>query len=133
MQSVQYIVYYWKLSPLLSLISAGVDPSLQIDNRIQASSQAALPGSKHNKSRVPNTRDERFRSGNHLFTLSVSFKGPVLFLMMLLNCVWTSSLRFAHRSCPSSFGQVQREEDAHALQETLCASSVLGRDMHPTR
>lgn len=45
-------------------LSAGVDPSLQIDNRIQGSSQAALPSSKHNKSRAANTRDERFRSGN---------------------------------------------------------------------
>lgn len=45
---------------------AGVDPSLQIDNRIQGSSQAVLPSSKHNKSRAANTRDERFRSGNLL-------------------------------------------------------------------
>ncbi|XP_076026177.1 disco-interacting protein 2 homolog A-like isoform X7 [Genypterus blacodes] len=52
------------LAPYIPQIQ-GVDPSLQIDNRIQASSQAALPGSKHNKSRVPNTRDERFRSDLH--------------------------------------------------------------------
>lgn len=46
-----------------SVLSAGVDPSLQIDNRIQASSQVVLPVSKHNKSRAGNARDERFRSG----------------------------------------------------------------------
>uniref|UniRef100_A0A7N6FIS4 DMAP1-binding domain-containing protein n=1 Tax=Anabas testudineus TaxID=64144 RepID=A0A7N6FIS4_ANATE len=50
---------------LWSCLSAGVDPSLQIDNRIQASSQALLPGSKHNKTRAANTRDERFRSDLH--------------------------------------------------------------------
>uniref|UniRef100_A0A667XZC1 Disco interacting A n=1 Tax=Myripristis murdjan TaxID=586833 RepID=A0A667XZC1_9TELE len=52
------------LAPYIPQIQ-GVDPSLQIDNRIQASSQAALPGSKHNKSRAANTRDERFRSDLH--------------------------------------------------------------------
>ncbi|MEQ2258556.1 Disco-interacting protein 2 A, partial [Xenotaenia resolanae] len=41
-----------------------VDPSLQIDNRIQSSSQA-VPVSKHNKSRTGNARDERFRSDLH--------------------------------------------------------------------
>uniref|UniRef100_A0A8C3AXR0 Disco interacting A n=1 Tax=Cyclopterus lumpus TaxID=8103 RepID=A0A8C3AXR0_CYCLU len=46
-------------------VSLGVDPSLQIDNRIQASSQSVLPGSKHNRSRAANTRDERFRSDLH--------------------------------------------------------------------
>ncbi|XP_056244603.1 disco-interacting protein 2 homolog A isoform X9 [Seriola aureovittata] len=50
------------LAPYIPQIQ-GVDPSLQIDNRIQA--QAVLPGSKHNKSRVANTRDERFRSDLH--------------------------------------------------------------------
>lgn len=49
-----------------SRLCAGVDPSLQIDNRIQGSTQAVLPSSKHNKSRAANTRDERFRSGNLL-------------------------------------------------------------------
>uniref|UniRef100_A0A674A2X0 Disco interacting A n=1 Tax=Salmo trutta TaxID=8032 RepID=A0A674A2X0_SALTR len=43
----------------------GVEPSLQKDNRIQSLSQAAPPGSKHNKSRATNTRDERFRSDLH--------------------------------------------------------------------
>uniref|UniRef100_A0A7N8WSL5 Disco-interacting protein 2 homolog A n=1 Tax=Mastacembelus armatus TaxID=205130 RepID=A0A7N8WSL5_9TELE len=52
------------LAPYIPQIQ-GVDPSLQIDNRIQGSSQAVLPGSKHNKSRAPNTRDERFRSDLH--------------------------------------------------------------------
>ncbi|XP_029968354.1 disco-interacting protein 2 homolog A isoform X9 [Salarias fasciatus] len=52
------------LAPYIPQIQ-GVDPSLQIDNRIQASSQAVLPGSKHNKSRAANTRDERFRSDLH--------------------------------------------------------------------
>uniref|UniRef100_A0AAQ6AHF3 DMAP1-binding domain-containing protein n=1 Tax=Amphiprion ocellaris TaxID=80972 RepID=A0AAQ6AHF3_AMPOC len=52
------------LAPYIPQIQ-GVDPSLQIDNRIQASSQAILPGSKHNKSRAANTRDERFRSDLH--------------------------------------------------------------------
>uniref|UniRef100_A0A674MTF3 Disco interacting A n=1 Tax=Takifugu rubripes TaxID=31033 RepID=A0A674MTF3_TAKRU len=52
------------LAPYLPQIE-GVDPSLQIDNRIQASSQALLPGAKHNKSRAGNTRDERFRSDLH--------------------------------------------------------------------
>ncbi|XP_034429883.1 disco-interacting protein 2 homolog A isoform X13 [Hippoglossus hippoglossus] len=51
------------LAPYIPQIQ-GVDPSLQIDNRIQASSQAVLPGSKH-KSRAANTRDERFRSDLH--------------------------------------------------------------------
>lgn len=49
-----------------------MDPSLQIDNRIQGSSQAVLPSSKQNKSRAANTRDERFRSGHLLvYTLLV--------------------------------------------------------------
>ncbi|XP_065817894.1 disco-interacting protein 2 homolog A isoform X6 [Labrus bergylta] len=52
------------LAPYIPQIQ-GVDPSLQIDNRIQSSSQAVLPGSKHNKSRAANTRDERFRSDLH--------------------------------------------------------------------
>uniref|UniRef100_A0AAQ4P9C2 DMAP1-binding domain-containing protein n=1 Tax=Gasterosteus aculeatus aculeatus TaxID=481459 RepID=A0AAQ4P9C2_GASAC len=39
--------------------------ALLSQNRIQASSQAVLPGSKHNKSRAANTRDERFRSDLH--------------------------------------------------------------------
>uniref|UniRef100_A0A8D3CJI8 DMAP1-binding domain-containing protein n=1 Tax=Scophthalmus maximus TaxID=52904 RepID=A0A8D3CJI8_SCOMX len=52
------------LAPYIPQIQ-GVDPSLQIDNRIQASTQAVLPGSKHNKSRAANTRDERFRSDLH--------------------------------------------------------------------
>ncbi|XP_067371653.1 disco-interacting protein 2 homolog A isoform X19 [Channa argus] len=52
------------LAPYIPQIQ-GVDPSLQIDNRIQASSQSVLPGSKHNKTRPANTRDERFRSDLH--------------------------------------------------------------------
>ncbi|KAF3843036.1 hypothetical protein F7725_001885 [Dissostichus mawsoni] len=52
------------LAPYIPQIQ-GVDPSLQIDNRIQASSQAVLSGSKHHKSRTANTRDERFRSDLH--------------------------------------------------------------------
>uniref|UniRef100_A0A669B3B3 Disco interacting A n=1 Tax=Oreochromis niloticus TaxID=8128 RepID=A0A669B3B3_ORENI len=52
------------LAPYIPQIQ-GVDPSLQIDNRIQASSQVALQGSKSNKSRAANTRDERFRSDLH--------------------------------------------------------------------
>ncbi|XP_034041803.1 disco-interacting protein 2 homolog A isoform X6 [Thalassophryne amazonica] len=52
------------LAPYIPQIQ-GVDPSLQIDNRIQTSSQAIVPSSKHNKSRVANTRDERFRSDLH--------------------------------------------------------------------
>ncbi|KAL0985695.1 hypothetical protein UPYG_G00160630 [Umbra pygmaea] len=43
----------------------GVDPSLQVDNRTQLSSQTAPTGSKHNKTRAANTRDERFRSDLH--------------------------------------------------------------------
>ncbi|XP_024863453.1 disco-interacting protein 2 homolog A isoform X9 [Kryptolebias marmoratus] len=52
------------LAPYIPQIQ-GVDPSLQIDNRIQASSQAVLPVSKQNKSRAANARDERFRSDLH--------------------------------------------------------------------
>ncbi|KAM4732010.1 disco-interacting protein 2 homolog A isoform 9-T9 [Anableps anableps] len=52
------------LAPYIPQIQ-GVDPSLQIDNRIQASSQSVLPVSKHNKSRAGNARDERFRSDLH--------------------------------------------------------------------
>ncbi|XP_054602999.1 disco-interacting protein 2 homolog A isoform X11 [Nothobranchius furzeri] len=52
------------LAPYIPQIQ-GVDPSLQIDNRIQTSSQAVLPVSKHNKSRANNARDERFRSDLH--------------------------------------------------------------------
>ncbi|MEQ2157360.1 Disco-interacting protein 2 A, partial [Goodea atripinnis] len=51
------------LAPYIPQIQ-GVDPSLQIDNRIQSSSQA-VPVSKHNKSRTGNARDERFRSDLH--------------------------------------------------------------------
>ncbi|XP_047671025.1 disco-interacting protein 2 homolog A isoform X2 [Tachysurus fulvidraco] len=40
----------------------GVDPSLQTDPRISASSQAAPLTSKHNKPKAANSRDERFRS-----------------------------------------------------------------------
>ncbi|XP_060732978.1 disco-interacting protein 2 homolog A isoform X3 [Tachysurus vachellii] len=43
----------------------GVDPSLQTDPRISASSQAAPLTSKHNKPRAANSRDERFRSDLH--------------------------------------------------------------------
>lgn len=123
-----------------SCLCAGVDPSLQIDNRIQGSSQAALPSSKHNKSRAPNTRDERFRSGNlHVYALCAQ---AVFFLLnktkrvccLSLNlCLVHMSLRFAHRSRPSSFGKVQREEDANALQEALCVSSVFRGGMHSAR
>ncbi|KAM8856978.1 disco-interacting protein 2 homolog A isoform 5-T5 [Synchiropus picturatus] len=52
------------LAPYIPQIQ-GVDPSLQIDNRIQVSSQAGLPVPKNNKSRAANTRDERFRSDLH--------------------------------------------------------------------
>ncbi|CAG09279.1 unnamed protein product, partial [Tetraodon nigroviridis] len=52
------------LAPYLPQIE-GVDPSLQIDNRIEASSQALHPAAKHHKSRAGNTRDERFRSDLH--------------------------------------------------------------------
>lgn len=58
----------------LSSPSTGVDPSLQIENRIQASSQAVLSGSKHHKSRAANTRDERFRSGKHVSILTDHFE-----------------------------------------------------------
>ncbi|XP_031661348.1 disco-interacting protein 2 homolog A isoform X1 [Oncorhynchus kisutch] len=51
------------LAPYIPPIQ-GVEPSLQKENRIQMS-QAAPPGSKHNKSRATNTRDERFRSDLH--------------------------------------------------------------------
>lgn len=68
------------MSVLVSFFFAGVDPSLQIDNRIEASSQALHPGAKHNKSRAGNTRDERFRSGNHV-------------------CMLTKSLYCVHNSC----------------------------------
>uniref|UniRef100_A0A672RDF2 Disco interacting A n=1 Tax=Sinocyclocheilus grahami TaxID=75366 RepID=A0A672RDF2_SINGR len=47
------------------VLCAGVDPSLQIEHRIQTSSQVAPPGSKQNKPRVANSRDERFRSDLH--------------------------------------------------------------------
>uniref|UniRef100_A0AAY4EH73 DMAP1-binding domain-containing protein n=1 Tax=Denticeps clupeoides TaxID=299321 RepID=A0AAY4EH73_9TELE len=50
---------------LLTLFCLGVDPSLQLEHRIQTSSQAAPVGSKQNKSRAPNARDERFRSDLH--------------------------------------------------------------------
>ncbi|KAK3542866.1 hypothetical protein QTP70_006123 [Hemibagrus guttatus] len=43
----------------------GVDPSLQTEPRISASSQAAPLTSKHNKPRAGNSRDERFRSDLH--------------------------------------------------------------------
>ncbi|XP_036395967.1 disco-interacting protein 2 homolog A isoform X3 [Megalops cyprinoides] len=42
----------------------GVDPSLQVDNRVQ-SSQAAQAVSKQHKTRAANSRDERFRSDLH--------------------------------------------------------------------
>lgn len=115
-----------------SCLSAGVDPSLQIDNRIQVSSQAVLPGSKHNKSRAANARDERFRSGNHTGVHTTwEFLKPC---SLLLCCCWSVCvLRFAHRSRPCSFGKVQREEDANALQETICVSSVFCWGMHPAR
>ncbi|XP_016424088.1 disco-interacting protein 2 homolog A-like isoform X3 [Sinocyclocheilus rhinocerous] len=52
------------LAPYIPQIQ-GVDPSLQIEHRIQTSSQVAPPGSKQNKPRVANSRDERFRSDLH--------------------------------------------------------------------
>ncbi|XP_029113619.1 disco-interacting protein 2 homolog A isoform X1 [Scleropages formosus] len=52
------------LAPYIPQIQ-GVDPSLQIENRIQTSSQAGLASSKQNKSRPNNSRDERFRSDLH--------------------------------------------------------------------
>ncbi|KAG7466928.1 hypothetical protein MATL_G00147670 [Megalops atlanticus] len=42
----------------------GVDPSLQVDTRVQ-SSQAAQAASKQHKTRAANSRDERFRSDLH--------------------------------------------------------------------
>lgn len=72
---------------LLSCLCAGVDPSLQIDNRIQASSQAVPPGSRHNKTRAANTRDERFRSGNLVSILPKFFKYLVHFSKLWLNCI----------------------------------------------
>uniref|UniRef100_A0A8C9TMT2 Disco interacting A n=1 Tax=Scleropages formosus TaxID=113540 RepID=A0A8C9TMT2_SCLFO len=53
------------LSCYLPTCLLGVDPSLQIENRIQTSSQAGLASSKQNKSRPNNSRDERFRSDLH--------------------------------------------------------------------
>lgn len=64
--------------------------------------------------------------------LPKSFLSLVPFFYAVANlcrCV----LRFAHRSRPSSFGKVQREEDANALQETICVSSVFCWGMHPAR
>ncbi|XP_026128383.1 disco-interacting protein 2 homolog A isoform X4 [Carassius auratus] len=52
------------LAPYIPQIQ-GVDPSLQIEHRIQTSSQVAPPGSKQNKPRVANSRDECFRSDLH--------------------------------------------------------------------
>ncbi|RXM98401.1 Disco-interacting protein 2-like A, partial [Acipenser ruthenus] len=46
-------------------VFTGVDPSLQIENRIQGSSQPAPAVSKQQKSRSSNSRDERFRSDVH--------------------------------------------------------------------
>ncbi|NXL67332.1 DIP2A protein, partial [Chordeiles acutipennis] len=44
---------------------SGVDPSLQTENRVPGSSQAAAAVSKQPKSRSTNSRDERFRSDVH--------------------------------------------------------------------
>ncbi|XP_058247389.1 disco-interacting protein 2 homolog A isoform X3 [Hemibagrus wyckioides] len=52
------------LAPYIPQIQ-GVDPSLQTEPRISASSQAAPLTSKHNKPRAANSRDERFRSDLH--------------------------------------------------------------------
>ncbi|XP_058889422.1 disco-interacting protein 2 homolog A-like isoform X5 [Acipenser ruthenus] len=52
------------LAPYIPQIQ-GVDPSLQIENRIQGSSQPAPAVSKQQKSRSSNSRDERFRSDVH--------------------------------------------------------------------
>ncbi|XP_033865952.3 disco-interacting protein 2 homolog A-like isoform X7 [Acipenser ruthenus] len=52
------------LAPYIPQIQ-GVDPSLQIENRIQGSSQPAPAVSKQQKSRASNSRDERFRSDVH--------------------------------------------------------------------
>ncbi|KAK3568619.1 hypothetical protein QTP86_010631 [Hemibagrus guttatus] len=52
------------LAPYIPQIQ-GVDPSLQTEPRISASSQAAPLTSKHNKPRAGNSRDERFRSDLH--------------------------------------------------------------------
>ncbi|XP_065149214.1 disco-interacting protein 2 homolog A isoform X4 [Paramisgurnus dabryanus] len=52
------------LAPYIPQIQ-GVDTSLQIEHRIQTASQANPAGPKHNKSRVTNSRDERFRSDLH--------------------------------------------------------------------
>ncbi|KAJ8350044.1 hypothetical protein SKAU_G00251740 [Synaphobranchus kaupii] len=51
------------LAPYIPL-TQGVDPSLQIDNRVQ-STQAAPAVSKQHKTRATNSRDERFRSDIH--------------------------------------------------------------------
>ncbi|XP_060786412.1 disco-interacting protein 2 homolog A isoform X2 [Neoarius graeffei] len=52
------------LAPYIPQIQ-GVDPSLQTDPRIPASSQAPPLTSKQNKPRAANSRDERFRSDLH--------------------------------------------------------------------
>ncbi|MGH0145250.1 UNVERIFIED_CONTAM: hypothetical protein FKN15_004918 [Acipenser sinensis] len=52
------------LAPYIPQIQ-GVDPSLQIENRIQGSSQPAPAVNKQQKSRSSNSRDERFRSDVH--------------------------------------------------------------------
>ncbi|XP_051998324.1 disco-interacting protein 2 homolog A-like isoform X1 [Xyrauchen texanus] len=51
------------LAPYIPQIQ-GVDPSLQIEHRIQTS-HVVPPGSKQNKSRAAASRDERFRSDLH--------------------------------------------------------------------
>ncbi|XP_051565739.1 disco-interacting protein 2 homolog A-like isoform X5 [Myxocyprinus asiaticus] len=51
------------LAPYIPQIQ-GVDPSLQLEHRIQTS-HVAPPGSKQNKSRAANSRDECFRSDLH--------------------------------------------------------------------
>ncbi|XP_015214746.1 disco-interacting protein 2 homolog A isoform X1 [Lepisosteus oculatus] len=52
------------LAPYVPQIQ-GVDPSLQIENRVQVSTQPLPAVSKQHKSRSNNSRDERFRSDVH--------------------------------------------------------------------
>lgn len=68
---------------------AGVDASLQIEHRIP--SQVTSAGPKHNKPRVTNSRDERFRSG-----MSVSFTHEHFFCLLVFSRFHLSDLRSAH-------------------------------------
>lgn len=82
--------------------------------------------------------------GNHCFYMGLEPPtGLELEAVVLIHCSWPTEIltfffvcflsRCPHWSSTSSTCKIQREEDAHALQETLSPGALFSRDLHPSR